>query len=634
MRFLNKFSAVSLLFISLLCCLIYWPSIIGPFLFDDFHNLMPLMRNGGIVDFTSWFNFVFSGGSSALGRPLALASFTLNAQNWPTDPMPFKVTNIFIHVFNSWLLYFLLNKIFLVYNGSNEQKVNKILPLIGATIWLLHPIHLTTILQVVQRMTLLSGSFTLISLIIYTNYIEKYRFGFDKHFAKMFFLVSLIALLGILSKESTALLPLFLFSLNYTVFNKKLSYSANFGLLWQSVLLLGTLFSLFAITFILGNDFTASYKAREFDLIQRLLTESRILFDYLYKILIPKASGSGLFQDDIIISTGILSPLKTLYSILSILALLIVAVLIKNSRPFLSLAILWYFLGHALESTIWPLELYFEHRNYIPSVCLAFILFQIYIELKTKSKKLYYVITASYIIVTTIITALSTPIWGDSGKLFTSWALEKPNSLRAQHQAAATWLYEYNHPKQARQFLLRAHMINNEHIGTRMRLLIVNCYFDKAPDNIAALTQYFETSKADPIYTNALSLLVTMKEQNACKNLSLKFIKNMFSKLELNTNITNHSYYSWLLYNKSRILLLNSEFESALEAADRSMQFSYYLGTAILKIEIAYKMSNMQMARKFLKEAKLLEENRPYQEINDEMRATYQKYERLLVPKI
>ena len=40
--------------------------------------------------------------------------------------------------------------------------------------------------------------------------------------------------------------------------------------------------------------------------------------------------------------------------------------------------LLFYPIAHTIESTVWPLELYFEHRNYLPSIGLSILMLGLY----------------------------------------------------------------------------------------------------------------------------------------------------------------------------------------------------------------------------------------------------------------
>jgi hypothetical protein len=109
------------------------------------------------------------------------------------------------------------------------------------------------------------------------------------------------------------------------------------------------------------------YAVRDFTLVEKLLTETRVLVMYIAQLLRPIQSKMGFFHDDLVVSTGILNPVSTLISILAIGALLASAVVLWKKLPLYAFGILFFFLAHALESTFLALELMFEHRNYLAS---------------------------------------------------------------------------------------------------------------------------------------------------------------------------------------------------------------------------------------------------------------------------
>jgi tetratricopeptide (TPR) repeat protein len=108
-----------------------------------------------------------------------------------------------------------------------------------------------------------------------------------------------------------------------------------------------------------------NFSSRDFNLYERILTESRVLIFYLKMIIIPSVQELGLYHDDYTLSHGLLAPPTTLFSLLALAALLLTSLLLLGKRPLVSLGILWFFTGHLLESTIIPLEIAHEHRNYL-----------------------------------------------------------------------------------------------------------------------------------------------------------------------------------------------------------------------------------------------------------------------------
>ncbi len=74
---------------------------IGDFLFDDFGNLPTLGATGPVDNWPTFWRYLTSGIADPTGRPIALLSFLADAQNWPTDPYPFKRTNLLLHLINA-----------------------------------------------------------------------------------------------------------------------------------------------------------------------------------------------------------------------------------------------------------------------------------------------------------------------------------------------------------------------------------------------------------------------------------------------------------------------------------------------------------------------------------------------------
>ena len=106
------------------------------------------------------------------------------------------------------------------------------------------------------------------------------------------------------------------------------------------------------------------YAWRDFSLGERLLTETRVLWFYLHMIVLPNLGEMGLHHDDFLISRGPLSPWTTLPALAGLLLLAGGAFALRNKQPIITFGIAFFFVGHAMESTIIPLELVFEHRNY------------------------------------------------------------------------------------------------------------------------------------------------------------------------------------------------------------------------------------------------------------------------------
>src|SRR5690606_15543201 len=82
----------------------------------------------------------------ASGRPLATLSFLLNDVAWPSEPLGFKVTNLFIHLLNGVLVFGLARAIgkAMATAALPEQRDKIELAALGtAAIWLISPIQVS-----------------------------------------------------------------------------------------------------------------------------------------------------------------------------------------------------------------------------------------------------------------------------------------------------------------------------------------------------------------------------------------------------------------------------------------------------------------------------------------------------------
>jgi hypothetical protein len=191
--------------------------------------------------------------------------------------------------------------------------------------------------------------------------------------------MALAYLLGVFSKENVAILPLFIALYEFYFFQ-----SLDLSPKGKKILftLAGILVILGAFGFIiLGerymNLIEEGYRFRTFTMWERVLTQFRVVLYYLTLLIYPHPSRLNL-DYDFPISKTILDPPTTLISILIVGALIGYSIWTAKKRPMISFCILWYFGNLVIESSIFPLEIAFEHRLYLPAVG-PFILFSLFV---------------------------------------------------------------------------------------------------------------------------------------------------------------------------------------------------------------------------------------------------------------
>lgn len=406
---------------------IYWPGLDSRFILDDFQNLRDLdtIKNYG------YRYFIFTSGiAGPSGRPLSLATFALQHSSWPISPFDFKLVNLIIHLFNGVLIY--LISLFICKNIF-PKNISRYLPFIVTGLWLLHPIQLTTTLYVVQRMTLLSSFFILLGVLTYLCM----RFGHsNKQNVYKDSLIGILILcftsLAILSKENGILLPVYILCLELTILaniNKP-----NYWLRWGSLFLIAPILLLFIYLAFKFDANVNSFSFRGYGMFDKSLTEIVVLVDYLRNIIIPYSSAFNVYHDDYKVVENFLS-VKYIFSASLIFLLFFSAIKLRVVKPIYSFSILWFLGGHLLESTYLNLELYFEHRNYLPVYGILLGVSSIFFSLLIRFKNIFWpmfgVIMYCGLIIS--VTIIEVDLWSKPTLQIIEWAKNKPNSIRAKN---------------------------------------------------------------------------------------------------------------------------------------------------------------------------------------------------------
>ncbi|PHS72813.1 MAG: hypothetical protein COB22_04065 [Cycloclasticus sp.] len=364
-------------FIFLAVFLAYSPGWYGPFVFDDQLNILE-NPNVPIHELTEHelLQSALSNQSGPLKRVIPALSFGLNyyfADGFKS--VYFKLTNIAIHCINSGLVFWLLTLLWPSIANNNWAKQSRLsnprlaFAVSGTLIWALHAFLLTSVLYVVQRMTSMAGMFMLMGSCIYVVG----RLSLDEHPAKGLWLMclGLVAgtVLGAACKENAVLLPVYIGVLEFTLLSQLSSKQTINKIRWFFAIFLGLPILAGLLYWFQHPDFiTGGYAGRPFTFLERVLTEPRVLWFYLFVIVVPNIQTMGLFHDDFPLSSDLLSIWTTLPSIIGIVVLLVLSIIWRKRFPIFSFAVLWFLVGHSLESSVFALEIVHEHRNYLPAL--------------------------------------------------------------------------------------------------------------------------------------------------------------------------------------------------------------------------------------------------------------------------
>jgi len=423
----------------LLTIALYLPGLQGYFEFDDYPNIVD---NDALHVTTlapsAWIQAMWASPSSDLQRPLASLSFALNFYLTGPDPWPMKATNLAIHLLNGWLLFGVLRRVFALARRANIAR-DEWLALIVSAVWMLHPINLTPVLFTVQRMEAMAQTFVLLGLLCYTGARTRQIDGRPGAGWRLWIGFPLSAALGIASKESAVLLPLYALALEATVLAGAMRPRSELRAFYLAFLIVPGCVGLAWILPHVGAD---AYASRPFTLAERLMTEPRVLVDYALWTLVPLPFLFSFFHDDFAISTGPLQPWTTLPSMLAIAALAVAAFLLRRRRPLVALGLAWFLTAQALTATVIPLELVFEHRNYFASAGL--LLAAVDLLLGGEGSLPLPIVRTALVGALSLLCAFSLALraheWSDPVKLAVTEAARHPDSPRATYELGRTFV--------------------------------------------------------------------------------------------------------------------------------------------------------------------------------------------------
>lgn len=422
--------------------LIYLPALSGGFFFDDIPNIveqgtikLPTLAPAYLVEAALPLEL------GSVTRPLSRISFAINWYVTGMDPFAFKVVNLGLHGINAvlvWLFLYQLLRLYQTNRPGTPMPPPLLVAAVAALLWAAAPIHAHTVPYVVQRMVLLSATFSLVALIAYLQLRLSATDGRRRAALGWATLAGVSAVLAFLSKEIAILLPVYVLVMEMTLLRPVRSGPPRRFIVVLAVAAVAIPSLIIGIfTLIDPHWLTRSYSQRDFGLVERLLTQSRILVIYLSNTVLPRLGEIHFFNDNFPISRSLLSPPTTLASIVAIVGLTAAAVFARRRWPVFAFAVLWFLGGHLLESTFIPLELVFWHRNYLPSLgpllLVAWGLSALLLH-RGAYYRIGYVLVGAVALIFAGQTLVSAYTWGSPLRMAFAEYSENPSSGRANYE--------------------------------------------------------------------------------------------------------------------------------------------------------------------------------------------------------
>ena len=424
-------AVVGFALLALAALAIYWPGLSGPFLLDDGVTFPPIQR--WLAGQASLAEAVLGRGSQLTARPVAMGSFALTASLGGATPFSFKLGNLVLHLLCGLLVWQLTRRL-LEFDPKLATRA-PLLATIASGLWLLHPIQVSTVLYSVQRMAQLSTALVLAAVLLYLLARRELAEGRVRSaLFKLFVTFPLLVVLGLLSKQNAAVAPLVCLAIELSYFG--VSAKGPTRAFFAAFVLLPAIAVLASL--LLAPDLLLSgYAEWDFSPLQRMLSEARALTAYLGLILWPRGPGMGLYTDDFTLSTGLFSPPSTALAILALLVTSALALRWRKTAPSLCAGWFVFLAAHTVESSLLPVELYYEHRNYLPlaGLVLAAVGATALLPARTTARSAYPMqlagVALAAIAALALVTAGRVSVWRSLDSISAEGLREHPHSLRA-----------------------------------------------------------------------------------------------------------------------------------------------------------------------------------------------------------
>lgn len=468
--FYSRFFHLFLLVVIIIIC--YFNTLDAPWHFDDYGNIVESssirMKELSLnemhqVVHGSWHDV----GSNR--RPVAALTFGLNYLYSGYDTTSYHVVNICLHLMTACFVYLVFLQTLYLYktriavsNSSNRCMPCSSVALFGSVLWAIQPIHTQAVTYIVQRQAVMAAMFYMLAMYCYISArLSKKRKGE----IVLILLAVMFYLLGMGSKQNAAMLPLSLIGYEVAFFRFSFLRSFRTSRVFQTFsFLVGIILTLILLLKGKGmlDYIEMAYGQRTYSMWERLLAEPVILFKYIFLLLTPLSDFLTL-ESDIIAPLSLFDPPWTICAVLAITFLGLLGLYLLRRQPILGFAIFFFFANHLMESTFFPLELYFEHRNYLPSMFLylaiSFFLVKVLSYYNDKKeifmRSVFVLFGVMFLISEGNATFLRNDVWKSEITLMQDAIDKAPDNLRP-YVTISTMFMRQGMPDQARQYLITA----------------------------------------------------------------------------------------------------------------------------------------------------------------------------------
>lgn len=444
---------------------VYAFTIVFPFQFDDIYYVQTTAGLSSVQDYLYKVSLIPP-------RILTFSTFALNDISGLGVP-GYRVVNIFIHIVTAVLLLGVLRQLSLS-SLPSESNSSRTACLIVAMFFALHPIQTETITMVWQRCAALAGMFCVAALYFHSRYRLDPRSDTDTRWRILTFTSLLLAAL---SKENGTVAVGCLLLIDLIFFKINLATLRREWRLWifYCAPLVATAMLTLLVKHQVVDDFIQADHTSPLDYFR---TQLRVLWIYFSLIAAPFRLNVDWHYPFV---SGPLN-LSDVFLLVSVITPIAAALVLRKSRPWESAGALFFAIAASVEcGFITLLDALAEHRMYLPSIGLSFLLFPSVNDLVRKKGRLAQILLFLVLIVFAGGTVSRNLVWRDPVTLWTDTVEKTPNQARPLNNLAVAYL-EAGFPETALPILERAVKSESRSIKTTTNLIEILSQIGRAEE--------------------------------------------------------------------------------------------------------------------------------------------------------
>ena len=453
-------------------------------------------------------------------RPILLLTFALNYRLGSESPFGYHLVNLIFHILTAFLIYLILDEIFL-----RMHLDNGLFPaLLSSLIFLTHPLATEAVTYISSRSSVMSGFFYLLSLYFFIKTCNKKKNYF------IYSAGSLISfLLSVGCKEIGITLPAVFLLFDYYFISGEDGerISANFKRFHLPLIATGIFIVFLKFKFALS---LSSPDMAQRDFLAHIYSSSFAVIFYLKKFLLPMNLN---IDPDFPLIDSILK-WRFVISFLLMLGLLVISKKIGPKAKLISFSILWFFLTLFPHLFIRLKDVMAERWLYLTLAGFGFFAAGLLANSRSrvfsaKHEEGIYMPVAVVMVFVILFFSIETysrnDIWGSSISLWSDAAKKSPNKFRPYNNLGEAYAAEGEDDRAIEEYK-KAIELNPK--AERVLYNLGNVYSRKGEVS-AAIDAYTRTVEINPSYAKAYnnlgSLYLNNGDYEKAKEEFLKAIK-------------------------------------------------------------------------------------------------------------